>query len=871
MPAFATGFLGIFSLLALLLFYLASSDTAENLSPQGCRMSWMSPSYVQQANFNTSWSPLARRYSLWLYREVGWDSARFRRGSLPVLFIPGNAGSSHQTILLSPFVISPTFHGRSLEPLDFFADNYHGTSMGGVVATSLLPSNNISAIITMSTPHTLPPARFDSRIDRLYDKLQSTLEEDPTPIISICGGATDMMIPSESCVLPRTSKDVFRRTVFTSALEGAWTGVGHREMVWCHQVRNSSSRAVVLDKWLRDGHSLPPTLEQHGEFDISDPSKPETLSAGQKLILKQPRDSKRYLLPVQGDSSTDAPQKITVLVSQGSIWSVGPENQIPLQVSIFRCTGPTSTSVECTALKPDTLKLIPSPVLGKSFPVPHEGSDESEGVVLYESHVPRVNGQHWIGIKVDGADGRGWKIVILNTFLLALLMGPLSVSVPVNAGLSNSFTFPNLLSHTLVVYRVITHRYAMPSCSDALLPPLLMHTSHPAETHYFPLTNFHNQRTLLHTHLAAPLIDQTRHFSSFLNLTIVSSAEPECQQEFTKFDIAIDWSATLGRWASRYLHTLVSWAAGVASIVVFLAWAQIDEGAPMPTVGQSLTRYGHMMLRHFLPGSLIFSLVPLPESLYLGNKGLLFLAPIAPLILCIASGLVCVVWWVLLLLLTEHHPFSLIICLMIFVFVPWQVAYLGCWLLHLHTCASSMRHQASVDPRSKIEAVPLVRRRRESAEAQDEVLLTSRERRPSDVRDVKRDNINHNMHLLLLMTWLLPLTAPVLAVWVRTLLTAGYTTPFDGDHNFLAVLPFLILVDFASWTPGPLFEKTRFEKRIPLHWLFAVMAGTAFIYGSRKPYLVLDVARVAMWIIVICKIGRRYWGGSPWTGGSDSA
>lgn len=74
MPTIVTGFLGFFSLLAVLIFYFASSDISENLSPQGCRMSWMSPSYVQQTNFNASWSPLSRRYSLWLYREVGWDS-----------------------------------------------------------------------------------------------------------------------------------------------------------------------------------------------------------------------------------------------------------------------------------------------------------------------------------------------------------------------------------------------------------------------------------------------------------------------------------------------------------------------------------------------------------------------------------------------------------------------------------------------------------------------------------------------------------------------------------------------------------------------------------------------------------------------------
>ena len=106
-------------------------------------------------------------------------------------------------------------------------------------------------------------------------------------------------------------------------------------------------------------------------------------------------------------------------------------------------------------------------------------------------------------------------------------------------------------------------------------------------------------------------------------------------------------------------------------------------------------------------------------------------------------------------------------------------------------------------------AVPLADlvKRRDSTDSPSYPPPVAQSNSPSDTRDVKRENANHNLHLLLLMTWLLPLTAPVLAVWVRTLLTAGYTTPFDGDHNFLAVLPFLILTDFASWTPGALFEK----------------------------------------------------------------
>lgn len=145
---------------------------------------------------------------------------------------------------------------------------------------------------------------------------------------------------------------------------------------------------------------------------------------------------------------------------------------------------------------------------------------------------------------------------------------------------------------------------------------------------------------------------------------------------------------------------------------------------------------------------------------------------------------------------------------MIFIFVPWQVAYVGCWLLHLHTCASSAHQLTSLGQGISVEAIPLVIRSGRNVEDTEEV-PPPRERPPLDVINTKRDNLNHNLHILVLMTWLLPLTAPVLAVWVRTLLTAGYTTPFDSDHNFLAVLPFLIFTDFASWTPVRLFEKTQ--------------------------------------------------------------
>lgn len=301
-----------------------------------------------------------------------------------------------------------------------------GHSMGGIVATSLLPSPDVSAIITMSTPHTLPPARFDSRMDRIYEKLQGILASDPTPILSLCGGATDMMIPSEACILPSHNSSTFRSTIFTSALAGAWTGVGHREMVWCHQVRwrvaraalelggpdNAVGRAAILAKWLDDGRFVPSISTQRQKLNVEDSANKETLPLGERLVLRNPHGTKTYLLPIpQGKQHA-----LTVFVSQGSIYGLSPQNPLPLQVSIFTCVS-RSADLDCTTLRPTTLKLIPNPIPGRTFPAPDEGSDESEGVALYEvglSASEDSSSSRWISVLVENGDGNGWVIAGLD-------------------------------------------------------------------------------------------------------------------------------------------------------------------------------------------------------------------------------------------------------------------------------------------------------------------------------------------------------------------------------------------------------------------------------------------------------------------------
>ncbi|KAH7918352.1 PGAP1-domain-containing protein [Leucogyrophana mollusca] len=963
--------LGLSALLLVYTFSRAAFDIYDTVSPQGCRMSWMSPSYILQTEFNSSWTPLASRYSLWLYREVGWEPNQAH--GLPVLFIPGNAGSSHQVrsiassasrqYFASPFVISNEFQGRGVRPLDFFAVEFNedlsafhgptldsqisytsaaiayilshypantriiimGHSMGGIVGTALLPSEHISALITMSTPHTLPPARFDSRIDEIYKQNDRLLEDQHTPVLSICGGATDTMIPSESCVLPISANDsrgndglssVYRRTVFTSALEGAWTGVGHREMVWCHQVRwriaraalelgsakSGGQRGVILDRWLRDGHILPPAADSSPDAFVPDESSYEILPEDMHLVLKNPRGSRMYLLPALTGS------QFVLYVSQGTIPPVSPQNAISLRASVYFCVRypPASSAshppLSCSLLPPTKLQLLPNPIRGKPFPVPNEGSDESEGVVLFEGDVPLIPlgaEEAWIGVDVDGADDGGWVVggfdegraVANDVGLFGLAFGGTTVKLSHSkiGSLRTRISFPNLLSNTLVVYRLTSSQaYSSSSCAEPLLAPLLMHSSSSAETHYYPL--HHSKPVPLHTHSSSPYIPSVRSGPSRGVYFTIYTSDSGCSTT-TQLALSIDWWATLGRMGTRYPTTLVSWSVGVVALVLFHAWGDAEKDR-IPSVQQSLSAFAVRTLPKLLPVSFMVALISFESDYYLGTEGEPAFAIITPLLLLGATGLVCVSWWLLaasLWLLSRVGRIlfgsrrrqdagyrrgtlvsMVLLLVLIFVLIPWQVAFLGCWIIQFQTCISDARtyFYPGTTPtvsNTPITSIPLLDRSARNEELDEDEggsvepqTLQSAEAITS--RLVSVDAYNQNTHILLLMAWLLPFAAPVLLVWVRTLLTAGFTAPFNGDHNFLKVAPFLVLVDHVSRGGASIVQQSKGSNfpTLSMRWGFLAVAGVATLLGGRQAYRVYDAVNGFVAGTILVRVALRY-------------
>ena len=226
--------LAVTALAGIIIFAITQAFLSRQLDPKGCDIPWTRPTYIEFKDFDTEHTRFATKYHLYMLRDGSYDEDAKVKG-VPVLFIPGNAGSFKQGRILA-FEALEQFHNGILQDsqalkegvtsMDLFAVDfnedlsafhgqtvldqaeylndavsyvlslYHdprrsqrepglpdpssvvliGHSMGGVIARAMLTmpnyqSNSINTIVTLSAPHARAPVSFDADMVHTYKRI----------------------------------------------------------------------------------------------------------------------------------------------------------------------------------------------------------------------------------------------------------------------------------------------------------------------------------------------------------------------------------------------------------------------------------------------------------------------------------------------------------------------------------------------------------------------------------------------------------------------------------------------------------------------------------------------------------------------------
>lgn len=240
----------------------------------------------------------ADRHKLFMYSEFGFplmsDFNRDLRDSMPVLFVPGNAGSYQQVRSLASTCIRHQLQSLDAFKFIFYTIDFGGQrsglnghlieeqttfvhyalnqiakvhdahtngiilighSIGGFISKVLFTrpgfdSSSVPLVISLASPLTRPYLIFDDKMRELYAQTNDFWKNDISRInntyaISLSGGKLDWLVPYHLSMDPQ-----FDLSLTTSAVKGVWLATDHVSITWCKELMNKLAHmlSAVMDK-----------------------------------------------------------------------------------------------------------------------------------------------------------------------------------------------------------------------------------------------------------------------------------------------------------------------------------------------------------------------------------------------------------------------------------------------------------------------------------------------------------------------------------------------------------------------------------------------------------------------------------------------
>lgn len=294
--------LAVFSAFAL----VGLRDFLTNFEENRCDMTWMYewPRYIKVPLWKGT-SKRFPRYGLYLYGEGNYadESIGLRLSGIPVLFIPGNAGSYKQVRSLASVALRKAESLRSKVHFNYFTADLDesfsglfggvlseqtefirlcvtrilwlykrvpnpptsvvlvGHSMGGLIARGLFTLSKfnpslVHTIITFGTPHCHPIVALDPHMVEYYENVNSVWRtqgfvndtEDRklknVTLVSVSGGIRDVLVRSSPSSMSQLSEPSQTLSVVTTSIPRVWVSVDHLCLCWCRQLVLVTTRAL---------------------------------------------------------------------------------------------------------------------------------------------------------------------------------------------------------------------------------------------------------------------------------------------------------------------------------------------------------------------------------------------------------------------------------------------------------------------------------------------------------------------------------------------------------------------------------------------------------------------------------------------------